>query len=106
MYSFEDPHLELIRSFLSGDFDLLDIMKDSRIAIFDRLGFLLRFGTPQVRQVLDQVADYAIAEGAIEFIVIFGSSEKTISILQSFLDKTSDIQTAAIIAHLLTSLRV
>lgn len=81
MYSFQNPHLELIRSFLSGEYDLLEIMKDSRLAISDRIGFLLRFGTSKIKEVLEALAEYAIENGAIEFIVIFGSSDKTLQIL-------------------------
>lgn len=105
-FTFKNPYLQLIKNFMTNDYDIMEILKDSRIAINDRLAFLLRFQTSKISDVCSELEKHAFDTASIEFIVLFGDSELSFLLIQQYIDKTSDIQTAAMIGYLLTGLNI
>ena len=101
MYTFKDGYLQLIRNFLSCDFQGEETMKDSKIAFFDRIAYVIRFCSPSLKEILEHCEEYAISNSAIEFVILFGKQKKTEELLRAYIDQSRDIQTSALLGFLL-----
>lgn len=104
--TFKDQYCELIRKFLTQEDDCLEIIKNSKIAVFDRLAYILRYWPQRFEECLDHFETYAIEEGAIEAMVIVGGDPKSTKILQSYYDKTLDLQTVGLLGCVMAQLNI
>ena len=72
---------------------------DEGLSLADRVGVALRFlSRANLRSFLDTSLRKCIKTGNLEGIIISGLDKRGISVIQSYVDKTSDVQSAALIA--------
>jgi len=87
----------LIRA--SGKGDLKDTLDDECLSLSDRCAFASIFlSRHDLRAFLEAKIIACISAGNLEGIIITGLERKGISLLQSFVDKFSDVQTAALVS--------
>jgi hypothetical protein len=71
-----------------------------KIDMMDHLVIMCRFlGTNELISKIEEMINAGVANGNLEIIALIGlNSEKLFPLLQHFVDKTSDLQTAAYIS--------
>lgn len=104
----KNPYFKAYFAYLEGltsplkdrDRQALAFFEDPRINFFDSLGFMARtLGLRDLIEKLQQIIQKGIEEGSIEVITLIGLKSPLVPlVLQSFVDNTGDIQTAAYIA--------
>ncbi|SCW00118.1 LAFE_0B09846g1_1 [Lachancea fermentati] len=93
-----DPYLRVIFGFIA-DNDWWDILYESAISLRERLGVALRFlNDKDLTRFLERTASTVIKNGELEGLILTGITPSGIDLLQSYVDKTSDVQTAALIS--------
>lgn len=94
----DDPYLRAIFAFIA-DNDWWDVLDEHSLPLKERLGVALRFLSDKDLTVyLNRIADTVIAKGELEGLILTGITPKGIDLLQSYVDRTSDVQTAALIS--------
>ncbi|CDK29726.1 unnamed protein product [Kuraishia capsulata CBS 1993] len=94
----ENPYLRVIFAFIA-DNNWWDVLDEAALPLRERLGVALRFlPDNELTVYLDRIAKSAIMRGEVEGIILTGITPKGIDLLQSYVDRTSDVQTACIIA--------
>lgn len=94
----DDPYLRVIFAFIA-DNDWWDILSESAISLRERLGVALRFlSDADLTRFLERTATNVIEKGELEGLILTGITPSGIDLLQSYVAKTSDIQTAALIS--------
>lgn len=74
------------------------VMSDAMLSICDRVAFGCRFlPRTDLASFLDQCVQHCKDTGNVEGIAVTGLDKQGILILQSFVDSTSDVQTAALV---------
>jgi len=75
-----------------------DVLSDKTLSLCDRTAFACRFLTrADLKQYLDACVDDCEIAGNVEGMTITGIEKKGIFILQSYMDKSADVQSAALI---------
>lgn len=93
-----DPYLRVIFAFIA-DNDWWDILYENSISLRERLGVALRFlNDSDLSRFLEHTASTVIENGELEGLILTGITPSGIDLLQSYVEKTSDIQTAAMIS--------
>ncbi|KAH3670330.1 hypothetical protein WICMUC_004899 [Wickerhamomyces mucosus] len=93
----DDPYLRAIFAYIA-DNDWWDVLDESSIPLRERLGVALRYLSDQdLTDFLNKVAEKYIKRGELEGLILTGITPKGIDLLQSYIDRTSDVQTAALI---------
>lgn len=93
-----NPYLRAIFAYISDGswFDLLD---DGSLPLTERLGVALRFlKRKELSQYLGRLTERAIVAGDLEGILLTGLTPRFVELLQSYLDRTGDIQTVSLLA--------
>lgn len=94
----EDPYLRAIFAFVA-DGNWWDVLDETALPLRERLGVALRFLPDSDLEVyLNRIAELVIERGEIEGIILTGITKRGADLLQSFVDRSSDIQSAALIA--------
>ncbi|RLV91801.1 SEH-associated protein 4 [Spathaspora sp. JA1] len=94
----DDPYLRAIFAFIADD-DWWDVLDEHALPLRERLGVALRFLSDKDLSVyLDRIADSVVNKGELEGLILTGITPRGIDLLQSYVDRTSDIQTASLIA--------
>lgn len=94
----EDPYLRVIFAFIA-DNDWYDVLYEQAISLRERLGVALRFlNDNDLTTFLQKTTSSVIANGELEGLILTGITPNGIDLLQSYVNKTSDIQTAALIS--------
>ena len=94
----DDPYLRVIFAFVA-DNDWWDILYEPAISLRERLGVALRFlNDADLTKFLERTASSVIANGELEGLILTGITPSGIDLLQSYVNKTSDVQTAALIS--------
>lgn len=71
---------------------------DERLSLADRVGVAIRFlSRSDLRSFLDQSLRKCLKTGDLEGIIITGLDKRGVAILGSYIDKNSDVQTAALV---------
>lgn len=92
-----DPYLRAIFAFIA-DNDWWDVLDEHSLPLRERLGIALRFLSDKDLSVyLSRVADTVVTKGELEGLLLTGITPRGIDLLQSYVDRTSDVQTAALI---------
>jgi WD repeat-containing protein mio len=74
------------------------LLRDSKLSLCDRVAFACQFlSQAELRQYLDFCITECRETGNIEGLTITGMSINGIEIIQSFVDRTADVQTAALL---------
>jgi hypothetical protein len=75
-----------------------NILQDSRIALEDKIAFAVTYlNDLQFLQWCNYYKNYCLINGCLEGLLLTGMSSDGYAILQAYVDKTSDIQTIALI---------
>lgn len=94
----DDPYLRAIFAFIA-DNDWWDVLDEHSLPLRERLGVALRFLSDKDLDVyLNRIAESVVNKGELEGLILTGITPKGIDLLQSFVDRTSDVQTAALIS--------
>ncbi|SJM84587.1 probable SEH-associated protein 4 [Zygosaccharomyces bailii] len=94
----EDPYLRVIFAFIA-DNDWWDILYEPAISLRERLGVALRFlNDVDLSRFLERTSSTVIENGELEGLILTGITPSGIDLLQSYVNKTSDVQTAALIS--------
>ncbi|ODV78556.1 uncharacterized protein CANTADRAFT_26607 [Suhomyces tanzawaensis NRRL Y-17324] len=94
----DDPYLRAIFAFIA-DNDWWDVLDEHSLPLRERLGVALRFLSDKDLNVyLNRIADSVVTKGELEGLILTGITPRGIDLLQSFVDRTSDVQTAALIS--------
>lgn len=95
----DNPYLRAIFAFIA-DNDWWDVLDEHALPLRERIGIALRFLSDKDLNVyLKRVADAMVARGELEGLILTGLTPRGIDLLQSYVDRTSDVQTAAIMAQ-------
>lgn len=95
---FDDPYLRVIFAFVA-DNDWWDILYEPAISLRERLGVALRFlNDVDLTRFLERTSSSVIANGELEGLILTGITPSGIDLLQSYVNKTSDVQSAALIS--------
>lgn len=92
-----NPYLRAIFAFIA-DNDWWDVLDELLLPLRERLGVALRFLSDRDLTVyLDRVAQLATTKGGLEGLVLTGVTPRAIALLQLYVNRTSDVQTAALV---------
>uniref|UniRef100_A0A336M540 CSON010837 protein n=1 Tax=Culicoides sonorensis TaxID=179676 RepID=A0A336M540_CULSO len=93
----KEPLLKAIFAFLNSDYE--SILNDSNLLLSDRMGFALRYlSDNSLIEFINQQIKTCIAQGDLNGILLVGASSEGVSLLQSYADRSDDIQSVALIA--------
>lgn len=94
----DDPYLRVIFAFIA-DNDWWDILSEPAISLRERLGVALRFlNDTDLSTFLERTSSSVIENGELEGLILTGITPSGINLLQSYVNKTSDVQTASLIS--------
>lgn len=94
-----DAYLRAMVKSLAGDASWHQIIHDPELPLLERLVLAIRFVPDQALSTfLADQSNQAVAKGSLHGVVLFGLTSTSVSpLLQAYLDRTSDLQTVAII---------
>lgn len=93
----DDPYLRAIFAFIA-DNDWWDVLDESSLPLRERVGVALRcLSDKDLTIYLNKIAKKYILKGELEGLILTGITPRGIDLLQSYVDSTSDVQTAALI---------
>lgn len=94
----DDPYLRAIFAYIA-DNDWWDVLDEHSLPLRERLGVALSFLSDKDLNVyLNRIADSVIKRGELEGLILTGLTSDGIDLLQSYVDRTQDVQTAALIS--------
>lgn len=94
----ENPYLRVIFAYVA-DRNWWDVLDESALPLRERLGVALRFlKDEELDLYLERLIDDVIKRGEIEGLIVTGLTKQGIDLLQSFVDRTGDVQSACLIA--------
>lgn len=97
MKQIEDPHLRAIFSFLADE-TLAGVLYEEGVSFSDRMAFASTFlNDRQLSEYVKFLINYSITNGNLHGLLLTGATVDGIQLLQAFVDKTDDVQTAALI---------
>ncbi len=92
-------YLRAICSFLMDDSDLDRTLRDESLNLYDRVAFgCIYLASKELKDYLESCVVDCLSNGNLEGLLITGLNKRGIAVLQSYVDLTSDIQTAALIS--------
>lgn len=95
----DNPYLRGIFAFIA-DNEWWDVLDEHALPLRERIGIALRFLSDKDLNIyLKRVADNVVARGELEGLILTGLTPRGIDLLQSYVDRTSDVQTAALVAQ-------
>ncbi|ENN79182.1 hypothetical protein D910_02334, partial [Dendroctonus ponderosae] len=94
-----DPYLKALFSFLLSENHNYDcVLKDTKIAVDDRVGFALVFlSDHKLADYLNKLSAELCDKGNLDGLLLTGNSPKGLKLLQNYLDDTADIQSTTLI---------
>ncbi|KAH0367643.1 WD40 repeat-like protein, partial [Aureobasidium melanogenum] len=93
-----DPYLRSLLIYLASN-DWLDVVHklDADIKLSDRVGIAIKhLSDSQISTFLSQTSTSLVSAGNVEGILLTGLSEKSMELFQSYIRRTSDLQTAVL----------
>jgi hypothetical protein len=98
----EDPYFRVMLTQLTSK-DWLRVLEEESLPLRERLAIAFQFlENEALSSYLTRSTDQACARGDIEGLVITGLTPSGMDILQSYVDRTGDVQSAAILASLVS----
>lgn len=93
-----DPYLRIIFAYIA-DGNWWDVLDETALPLRERLGVALRFLPDSELEIyLNRLAEVVIERGDVEGIILTGITMNGIKLLQSFVDRNNDVQSACLIA--------
>ncbi|KAJ9123295.1 hypothetical protein QFC22_001493 [Naganishia vaughanmartiniae] len=97
-----DPYLRAMVKSLAGDTSWGEILYDTDLPLLERIVLAIRFvGDDMLSTFLEEQARRCLEDGSLHGIVLLGLTSDGIQLVQRYLDRTGDIQTAAVIGALI-----
>lgn len=97
-----DPYLRAMVKSLAGDTSWGEILYDTDLPLLERIVLAIRFvGDDMLSRFLEEQSRKCLEDGSLHGIVLLGLTTDGIQLVQRYLDRTGDIQTAAIIGALI-----
>ncbi|KAI5959965.1 hypothetical protein CANMA_004065 [Candida margitis] len=94
----DDPYLRAIFAFIADD-DWWDVLDEHSLPLRERIGVAIRFLPDRDLSVyLNRIGDTVVQRGELEGLILTGIAPRGIDLLQSYVDRTSDVQTAALLS--------
>jgi len=94
----QDPYFRTLLTFLAVK-DWSEVLEEELLPLRERLAIALQFlEDDAVSAYLRRLTERALAHGDIEGIVLTGLTVGGMAVLQSYVDRTGDVQTVAILA--------
>lgn len=102
----KDPYFNAILTYLTVG-DWADVVKEENIPLRERLAMALQFLDDKALTVfLRCVIEHAVSNGDIDGLIVTGLTRRGMDILQTYINNTGDIQTAAILGSYVSPHRV
>ena len=107
----EDPYFRAMLTYLAFG-DWADVLEEEHIPLRERLAIALQFFDDDALSVyLRRIAEASVSHGDVEGIIVTGLTVSGMQLLQNYVDRTGDVQTAAILGayvhpHQLKDVRV
>lgn len=93
----ESPYMQAIFSYIA-DQEWLDVLDTSPLPLHERLGIALRFfDDDKLTRYLRHLVEKVIRSGDLDGIILTGVTPHAVQLLQTYVDKTCDVQTASLI---------
>ena len=74
------------------------VLDNTAVSVLDRIAFAVRYLPDlHLKALLRRYGEQATDDGVLEGLVITGRGDQGVSLLQAYLDKTADVQTAALV---------
>lgn len=95
----ENPYLRAIFAFIA-DRNWWDVLDENALPLRERIGIAVRFLSDKDLNVyLKRLTETVVTRGELEGLILTGLTPRGIDLLQSYVDRTSDVQTAALMAQ-------
>lgn len=93
----ENPYMQAIFSYIA-DREWLDVLDTSPLPLHERLGIALRFfDDDKLTRYLRHLVEKVTESGDLDGIILTGITPHAVQLLQTYVDKTCDVQTASLI---------
>lgn len=97
----QDPYLRAMLTHLTVSDDWTEVLQEDALPLRERLAIAFQFLTDkELTTYLRRIVDQSARDGDIEGLIVTGLTPQGFDILQTYLDTTGDVQTAAILASL------
>jgi hypothetical protein len=101
----KDPYLKMMLTHMAVG-DWAEVLKENKIPFRERLAIAFQFlDDKSVTSALRRMTEAAYQQGDIEGLIITGLTKSGLNILQAYVDKTGDVQTAAIMSSYVCPVR-
>lgn len=95
----DNPYLRAIFAFIA-DNDWWDVLDEHALPLRERVGIALRFlSDKDLNLYLKRMTDTVVQRGELEGLILTGLTPRGIDLLQLYVDRTSDVQTACLMAQ-------
>lgn len=96
----KDPHLRAFFAFLTPDNDSYDdVLKEPGLSVSDRMAFACQFlCDTKLTEYVKEMIKKCIECGDLNGLLLTGATAEGITLLQSYLNWTDDVQTVALIS--------
>ena len=96
----QDPYFRMMLSYIVFN-DWVEVVEEQSISLQERLGIALRYLRDEdLGSFLRRVTARCCASGDLEGLILTGLTPRGIDLLQSYVDNTSDVQSATLLASL------
>jgi hypothetical protein len=94
----DDPYQRAIFAYIANS-EWKDVLYDIGLPIRERIGIALRWlDDEDLTNFLEGVTKTAVSSGDLEGIILTGVSEESTRLLQEYINRTGDVQTAALVS--------
>ncbi|RXW20412.1 hypothetical protein EST38_g5435 [Candolleomyces aberdarensis] len=101
----KDPYLKMMLTHMAVG-DWAEVLKENKIPFRERLAIAFQFlDDKSVTSTLRRMTEAAYQQGDIEGLIITGLTKSGLNVLQAYVDKTGDVQTAAIMSSYVCPVR-
>jgi hypothetical protein len=99
-HKLSDPYLKVIFSFLTAEnYNFESVLNENGVTVDDRVAFACMFlPDNRLHDYLKKLSDKLIEEGNLDGLLLTGTNQDGIRLLQKYLDATGDIQSTVLIA--------
>lgn len=93
-----DPYQRAIFAYIANS-DWREVLDEIAVPIRERIGIALRWlNDDDLTNYLESATKAAIRDGELEGIILTGVTEESTKLLQEYINRTGDVQTAALVA--------
>ncbi|KAI8812511.1 WD40-repeat-containing domain protein [Cladochytrium replicatum] len=98
----DDAYLRAIFALIGSNGDWNSVVAETKLPLTDRLGVALRYLSDQdLNSFVSNAMDDAVQSGDIEGLLLTGASKASVSLIEAYIDRTGDIQSASVASSVL-----